>query len=200
MILTLSTGGVTAAHIGQRVTIGGGIVEVVRFSSGVKFYVDDGSGPVAVWIPQETFAQLPNPAGWIVGSKVRASGQVQTYKDELEVVPQAPGDMVVLVAATPQPVVITHMGDLSVDRKGERVTVQGAILEVRPFSSGVKYLLQDDTGQVVLLLWQDVHDAVPEVERLAVGAIVQAAGEVDEYRGELQVIPSWGGDVLIQEE
>jgi len=134
----VSTGSVTAAQIGQEVTIRGQIVEATSFSSGVKFYVDDGSGRLALWMPQDLYAQLPNTARWIVGSTVQATGQVEEYKGEIEVVPQVTGDVVLLVAATPVPVTITRMGDLTAADVDRQVTVEGKIVEVEPFSKGIK--------------------------------------------------------------
>ncbi len=197
-VQTVSTGGLTQAMIGQTVTIEGQIVEVVSFSSGVKFYVDDGSGRAALWVIQAVYSQLGNAAQLVVGSTVRAQGVIQEYKDELEVVPQAACDVTVTVAATPQPVTITRMADITVADKDKTVTVQGEIVEVLPFSSGMKYLLDDGSARVTLLLWQNVYDLVAVKDQLVVGATVQATGKVNEYRGAIEIVPALGNDVAIK--
>jgi DNA/RNA endonuclease YhcR with UshA esterase domain len=83
------------------------------------------------------------------------------------------------------------------------VTVEGEIVALTAFSGrtgvrGIKVLLDDGSGQITLLLWQNVYDAVPDRERLAVGATVRVTGEVDVYQGELQVVPRAGRDVVVQ--
>lgn len=197
-VQTVSTGKLTQAMIGQTVTIEGQIVEVTSFSSGVKFYVDDGSGRAALWVVQAVYGQLGNAAQLVVGSTVRAQGVVEEYKDELEVVPQAAGDVTVTAAAAPQEVTITRMADLSAANVGQTVTVQGQIVEVTPFSSGMKYLLDDGSARVTLLLWQNVYDLVAVKDQLIVGATVQATGKVDEYKGEIEIVPALGSDVAIK--
>jgi len=194
----LPTGKLTHDLLGQMVTIQGQIVEMIAFSSGVKFYVDDGSGRAALWMVQEVYGSLSNPAQWIVGSRVRARGVVQEYKGELEVVPQAAGEVTVLAAATPPPVSLTRLADLSAADKGKTVTVEGQIVEATPFSQGMKYTLDDGSGKIILLLWQNVYNAVPGKDRLVVGATVQATGKVDEYKGELEIVPDKGIDVVVR--
>jgi len=73
------------------------------------------------------------------------------------------------------------------------VTVCGTLGERDPFSAGVKFPFDDGTGRIVLLLWQDVYDAIPGVERLDGGAQVEVTGRVDVYRGEIEIIPEASG-------
>jgi DNA/RNA endonuclease YhcR with UshA esterase domain len=194
----VSTGQVALASLGQVVRVEGQIVEVVPFTSGTRFYVDDGSGRLVVWIVRDVLAQMPDTAGWAIGSTVQAAGVVQEYNGEIELVPQAAGDVRVIAAATPPPKTISRIADLSAADKDRRVTVEGTIVEVTPFSAGVKYLLDDGSGRIMLLLWQEVYDALADRERLAPGVRVQATGTIDEYRGELEVIPGVESDLVIQ--
>lgn len=194
----VSTGQVTLASLGQVVRVEGQIVEVVPFTSGTRFYVDDGSGRLVVWIVRDVLAQLSGTAGWTIGSMVQAAGVVQEYNGEIELVPQAAGDVRVIAAATPPPKTISRIADLSAADRDRRVTVEGTIVEVTPFSAGVKYLLDDGSGRITLLLWQEVYDALADRERLAPGVRVQATGTIDEYRGELEVIPGVESDLVIQ--
>ena len=192
-----STGLLTAAHLGQKVTIHGRVAEATQFASGLKSYVDDGSGPVVVWMPQQIYEELANRAGWRVGSLVRVSGWVDQYKGEIEVVPQSPLDAVLIDVADPLAGPIVPIGALSVARVGEWVTIEAAIVAVEPFSAGIKALLDDGSARITLLLWQNVYDVVPDRERLIAGAVVRVAGKVQEYRGELEIVPGMGADVVL---
>ncbi len=87
------------------------------------------------------------------------------------------------------------MGQLTPADKGKLVSVRGKIVEVIKFSSGMKYRLDDGTGKVILLLWQEVFDQVPNRDKLVNGAQVSVTGVVDVYRGEIEVIPKSGTDV-----
>jgi DNA/RNA endonuclease YhcR with UshA esterase domain len=182
------------------VTIEGQIVEITQFSTGVKCYLDDGTGSVALWMPQALFTQLSSQAAWIVGSAARVRGIVEEYADEIEVVPQAPDEATITDVAAPVLPEIVRMADLGLDHVGQRVTVEGEIVEVRPFSEGINCLLDDGSGKLTLLLWQSVLDtmAVVDRERLVLGAIVQASGKVGEYRGELEIVPGIASDVVFR--
>jgi DNA/RNA endonuclease YhcR with UshA esterase domain len=191
----VETGHVDSSYLGQQVVIQGQIAEVQRFTSGAKSYVDDGSGRVVVWMVQELFAGLDN-AGWVVGSTVGVRGVVQEYNGEIEILPQAVGDVQIVVAATPPPVLVTRIGDLGAGDKGRQVTVEGTIIEGETFSRGIKCTLDDGSGRITLLLWQNIYDAVPGRERLVPGAMVRVLGQIDVYNEELEIIPTIGSDVI----
>jgi DNA/RNA endonuclease YhcR with UshA esterase domain len=197
-IQTIATGQLSALNINQTVAITGQIVEATSFTSGVKFYVDDGSGRAALWVPQPLYEQLTNAAQLVVGNTVRVQGRVQEYKQELEVVPQVTDDVVLVAVVAPDQVVLAQIGDLTLADVDRTVTVEGQIVEVNPFSQGIKYGLDDGSGRVTLLLWQNVHDAVPKRDQLALGTVVRATGKVTEYQGELQVIPGLGYDLVVK--
>jgi DNA/RNA endonuclease YhcR with UshA esterase domain len=197
-VARVETGQVTLSEEGQQVRIVGQIVEVWRYTSGIKPYVDDGSGRLAVWIPQSLRDGLAEGEGWISGSTVEVIGRVQEYKDEVELVPQSRDDVRVLVAATPQPATLTPIGELTARDKGRQVTILASVVEIEPFSSGVKALLDDGSGRILLLLWQNVFDDIPDNGRLAPGAKVQATGEVDEFDGELEIIPGAGSEIRFE--
>jgi DNA/RNA endonuclease YhcR with UshA esterase domain len=193
----MSTGVLATAHLGQEVTVRGQIVEATQFASGVRSRVDDGSGPVVVWMPQAIYEGLADGMEWRVGSTVRVTGWVDQYEGEIEVVPQAARDVAIVHAAAVPSERDAPIGDLNAGRAGERVTVEARIVAVEPFSSGVKVLLDDGSGQIALLLWQSVYDAVPGRGQLAIGAVVRVTGVVQEYRGALELVPGMGTDVVV---
>ena len=104
----------------------------------------------------------------------------------------------VVAAAAPGQVLFARMGELTAADADETVTVEGQIVEASVFSQGIRCVLDDGSGQVTLLLWQNIYDAVAQKERLLAGAIVRATGKVTEYRGELQVIPGLASDIVIK--
>jgi DNA/RNA endonuclease YhcR with UshA esterase domain len=72
---------------------------------------------------------------------------------------------------------------------GKTVTLTGTLSEPETFSAGVKFSLSDDSGAITLLLWQNVYDALPDADKLASGVQVEVTGEIEEYQGELEIIP-----------
>jgi len=101
---------------------------------------------------------------------------------------------------TPKPtqaIAFVSLGQLTPADKDKLVSVRGKIVEVINFSSGMKYRLDDGTGQVILLLWQEVFDQAPNRDKLVNGAQVSVTGVVDVYRGEIEIIPRSGADVKV---
>ena len=70
--------------------------------------------------------------------------------------------------------------------------------EPETFSQGVKFPLKDTTGTIILLLWQNVHDAIPDASLLVAGARVEVVGRIDEYRGDLEIIPEADGVTVVE--
>ncbi len=97
---------------------------------------------------------------------------------------------------SPTPVVeLTSIGAINAGRAGESVTVEGTVTGSSSFSGGFKFVLDDGTGQIALLMWSAVYDNCWDAAEINLGAKVRASGEIGQYEGELQIQPDFGGDV-----
>jgi DNA/RNA endonuclease YhcR with UshA esterase domain len=193
----VQTGALPEAPLGSSVMVEGRLEQATLLSAGCKSVVNDGSGPGVVWLPNALYGQLVDPEGWNVGAVVRVTGRVSEYNGELEVVPQSPDAIVTVQRSLPAAAPDVEIGTLSVADLDRRVTVEGEIVAVDPFSAGVKCELDDGTGQVTLLLWQNVFEVLVDRESLAAGARVRASGWVQEYRGDLEIVPGLAYDVVL---
>jgi DNA/RNA endonuclease YhcR with UshA esterase domain len=191
----LATGRVSEALLGEWVTVEARIERATLLSAGVKFVVDDGSGPAVVWMHQELYAQLVDPASWNVGAVARVTGRVSEYEGELEVVPAKIEDVVIVLFAPRVVGADVQISNLSALDVGRRVTVEAEIAAVDSFSAGIKCLLDDESGQITLLVWQNVAGAVSDIELFAAGARIRCSGWVESYRGELEIIPGLSHDI-----
>jgi DNA/RNA endonuclease YhcR with UshA esterase domain len=194
-------GDLSAADVDSLVQVEGVIVEVSPFSAGIKFRLDDGSGKVTLLLWQDLYDSLAERDALAEGAMIRVQGQVAEYRGELEIMPETPSDVTVLIFAEQpsraQSVVERELGDLTADDVGLVVAVEGVLQSLRSFSAGVKGTLAGDTGMVTLLLWQDVYDGLAEPATLTPGAVLRVEGEVSEYKGELEVIPQSSADVMV---
>jgi DNA/RNA endonuclease YhcR with UshA esterase domain len=101
---------------------------------------------------------------------------------------------------TPKPtlaVAVVTLGQLTPADKGKLCSARGKITAVIPFSRGMKYRLDDGTGKVILLLWQEVLDKAPDLARLTKGAQVSVTGTVDFFDGDIEIVPRWWTDVQV---
>ncbi len=197
----VQVGALTEADVGRMVEVSGTLTWADSFSAGFKFGLDDGSGEVTVLLWQDTYEGLPDPAALTVGAQVRVTGEVSTYRGEIEVIPSRPMDVEVLAAGTGETTEPAApeipLADLTPARVGERVTVEGTVVDVASFSQGFKFTLDDGTGQVVLLLWLSTYDELADPAGLNLSARVRATGRVEEYEGTLQVVPASGTEVEV---
>lgn len=190
----MTIGELEADRAGEVVTVEGAVIDIESFAGGFRFALEDGTGQVALVLPLAVYDGLADPAVLNLGSWVRATGLVGVYQDQLQVVP-ASGDAVEVLA--PGEVVASwrEIGSLSPTDEGARVAVKGAVVRVEPFSSGRRVWLEDGTGRVMLLLWENVYRRIAQRERLVPGAWMEACGVVQVYRGELEVVPQLPHDV-----
>jgi DNA/RNA endonuclease YhcR with UshA esterase domain len=191
-------GKLTAGDVGRLVVVQGSVAEVDPFSAGVKMVLDDGSGAVVILLWQDVYEALPDPAALGVGAELQVRGKVSEYEGELEVIPEVAEDVQVLVAAPPP--AQTTVGALTAADVGRVVTLRGTLGEREAFSSGVRFRLDDGTGDITLLLWQNVYDETPGTGVLAAGVQVEVTGQIEAYRGELEIIPEADGVRVVDGE
>jgi len=141
---------------------------------------------------------LADDPGPRLGAGMRVQGRLSEYRGELELIPGLPTDVELTAPATSRTTRTTSIGALTVDDVGRQVTLQGMLGKLESFSAGVKAPLSDDSGAIVLLLWEEVYDALPVVDELAPGVQIEVTGEIDEYRGDLEIVPEADGVRLVE--
>lgn len=100
---------------------------------------------------------------------------------------------------TPTPAIPQlSIGQLSGDLVESEVTVVGQITAVGSFSRGYRFTLNDGTGQIILLLWENVYDDAWDAPQLQRGATVRVEGTLELYEGALQIVPRFGSQVKVQ--
>ncbi len=191
----LSIGALADQPLGATVTVEGAVVGAESFQNGFRLTLDDGTGQVVLLLWLSVYDELPDPAGLQTGAQVRATGELEEYQGQREIVPARGPDVAVIRAAPPpsrRDVASITPADL-----GARVTVEGTVTRSEPFSQGYRVWVDDGSGEVLVLLWQNIYERVAGRERLTPGAPLQVTGIVEEYRGTLELVPQLPGDVTI---
>ena len=182
-------GDLSAGDVGRWARLQGEIAEARPFSAGLKLALDDGTGRVTVLLWDDLLRSLAEAGDLAAGATLAVQGQVTEYRGELEIEPELGSDLLLLLPPAPREVPARAAGELSAGDLGQVVRVEGVLRSLRPFSAGRKGLLDDGTGTVTLLLWQDVCDGLPDLDELQPGARLRVEGEVAEYGGELEIVP-----------
>jgi DNA/RNA endonuclease YhcR with UshA esterase domain len=189
----VAPGALGPADVGRWVRVEGALADPRAFNGGMRYALDD--VPLVLWnnVYSGTLA---------AGTRVAVLAVVSEYRGRIELQPELPDDVVVLAAAAPDetpppdasgtaPVPIAALVD------GQAAMVSAAVLDASNFAGGFKFVLDDGTGRVVLLLWKDDYPHVPGVAGLRPGAQVRVTGKVQSYDGALELVPGAGRDVVV---
>jgi DNA/RNA endonuclease YhcR with UshA esterase domain len=194
---TTPMGEINAGRVGETLTLRGQVTGTASLSGGFKFTLDDGTGQIVLLLWGDVYDAVANVAGLNTGATVLVTGEIGEYEGELQITPAEASEVLVEVAGSGPDAPRREIGSLSAADAGALVEIEGSISRVEGFSSGLRVYVTDGTGEVQLLLWQNVADRVPDREKLVAGAQVRAIGEVGEYKGTLQVVPRLAFDVEV---
>ena len=193
-------GDITAARIGEEVTVEGAVVAARSFSSGFEFTLDDGTGQISLLMWHNVYDDCWDAAKINVGAEVRATGEVDQYEGALQIAPDFGGDVKAIEAATasaPRREIVA----LSSDDAGQRVMIEGQVLRTEGLSSAVKVFVGAEgeaQGEIVVFIWRNVLDRIANNEALGTaGSRVRVVGVVEVYRNNLELIPTLPNDVIV---
>lgn len=176
---------ISVSDEGTWVQIQGRIVSMDGFKGGVKAILDDGTEQVLVLVWDSIYNAMEDPSSFDVGAEVEIKGEVQVYQGEIEVLPDTAEDIAISAAAPEIPWV--EVRELTSSDVGRVVRLRGVLGEPDAFSAGVKVMLDDGSGSIVVLMWSNM---VVELDRRPeLGMTVEVIGVVEEYEGELEIIP-----------
>ena len=120
--------------------------------SGAKFYLEDDSGGVQVYV-SGAGATLNVP----LGSTVQVRGKIELYRDSIELIPSTedyveiitgPGDS---AEKAPEPITIEEINSNGVSQTGKLLQVEGRIARLEEFSYSYEIDLFDEIGNLATL-------------------------------------------------
>lgn len=188
--------GITAADAGKWVRTQGEIAQVAPDAKNTRITLTNQDQRLIVLIWPDVWAALPQ-AELQPGAQLAVQGEVNVFRGDLEVVPELAVDVEVaaraaLAAAQPKSIGAITNGDVQA-----LIATQGTIEQAEAFSQGARYTLSDPSGSITLLVWDDVIDPQKRQDLLAVGAVISVTGEIDAYRGQLEIAPRKSEDVAV---
>lgn len=185
-------------HMGQEVTVEGQVVSAASFSKGFKFTLDDGTGQVVLLMWHNVYDDCWDARKINIGARVRATGTVGTYENELQIVPDWGRQVKALRAAAPS-APARPIASITAADQGQRVMIEGTVARIEKGESNIRLFVQDGSGEMLVFLWPNIYERIPNRERLDVpGTPVQVVGTVQVYKGTLEVIPVLPYDVVVR--
>ncbi len=181
---------------GSLVTVEGAIVAADSFREGFRLTLSDGSGQVTLLLWLSVYDEMAGAADLREGAWVQATGTLEEYEGQREVVPSR-GDDVRITAPGTTDIPPRAVASLTPADVGTVVIVEGTVTRAEPFSQGYRAWIDDGSGEILVLLWENVYRRVQGWEQLTPGARMRVVGVVEEYRGTLEVVPRLPGEVVI---
>jgi DNA/RNA endonuclease YhcR with UshA esterase domain len=162
-------------------------------ATGTKFYMEDDSGGVQVY--------LPGGLGIVnvdIGDRVRVTGEMEPYRDSLELIPsdfQADIEIVEKGALEPVPSPITIADNERNDAVlGMLNVVEGTATLIEEFTYDYQIEVTDDQGNTTLVLIE--KDTGVTAEPLDVGQQYRFTGISEFYSGARQIKPRLQSDLV----
>ena len=180
---------IDASHLNEIVEIAGQIVGVWDLTKGRKYQIKDATGEIPLIIWDSVLEAIPSGDRLRAGATLSLAGRVSEYKGELRIVPAAGADVRLTQTVDDQVRPATKLADLSTVGAGRSVWVTGAITAMQSFSKGHKLRITDGSGDVTILLWENIYEALPVREQLQVNRRVGVYGEVTHFRDEWEIVP-----------
>jgi DNA/RNA endonuclease YhcR with UshA esterase domain len=186
---------VSAVPQGQFVTVQGEIAEERAFKAGVRYLLRDEGASVALVLFDRALKQSPGIDRLLPGALVQATGKVDTYRNERQIVPIRGSDVSILRPAPPVP--SARIGDLTPADDGRLVVLSGQLVGVDSFSAGFKFQLDDGSGRIALTVFENVYDGLARPEQVNLGARVSVTGVLSLYKTTLEVVPAAGARLQV---
>ena len=98
---------------------------------------------------------------------------------------------------TRTPATLAPIGALTTDHVGQVFSVQARVVDVTSPTSGVRFVLDDWTGKIELVLSASIYSDVPKRAGLNYGAEIITTAQVVETKGVLSLRPMAGTDITI---
>ena len=205
--------------IGKTATVEGRIVNVLSPRSEkapYTIYLTDEKDTLVVVIWADVFKAISGADKLKPGVKVRMTGTVKDYRNNLQFNINKAQDVVLLgenaeasetkvaavsapVSAQPQAPGVLSPSQIDRSHIDQRVVVQGQVKEFKPSwndTAPYSITLQDASGTLRIVYWSDVAKILGPSWAPRTGQTLRIRGKVSDYRGNLQLKVNEAGDIV----
>jgi DNA/RNA endonuclease YhcR with UshA esterase domain len=192
--------------IGRDIVVEGNITKVIAPKPGSKapwtVVVTDAGGQQEITFWQDIYDEIRDKILLAPGAPVRVHVAVRSYKEKLQLALSQGVDIEFIAAGAAKSMVagpgapagetpLTAVGDVTAAMVGKTVKVSGRVTQVKEPEAGSKapyeVALQEGDKQVVVVYWDTVARHLDDSSKPVVGALMTAKGQVNEYKGRLQI-------------
>jgi len=124
------------------------------------------------------------------GQLLRVKGQVNKFRDYLQVIVNSAADIIDVNAPVAQGAVPVSLDSLTRDYLNKQVKIQGKVTNIRPSWKQTApdiITISDGKVEINVVYWADVKSKIPPQHLPDIGKLMQVEGWVDEYMNAMQV-------------
>ena len=161
-------------------------------STGTKFYIEDETGGLQIYVPGGN--------GLVdvqIGDRVQVTGEIELYRDSLELIPENFDTDIQLIGETtpPTPTPISAADNENNDAiLGRLNQIEGIAIRVEEFNFSYEIDLQDEAGNSTLVLIE--KDTGITIEDVEVGDRYRMTGVSEFYSARKQLKPRVADDIV----
>jgi DNA/RNA endonuclease YhcR with UshA esterase domain len=194
---TRDIGSITSADALHGVTLRGMVRSIKVPYTGLKLVtLRDATGSIDVAISSDMESLLGAAPEITAAQSIQVIGSVTLFDTTPQLTLNRGSDMSPLDQAI-EIAQSVSIGDLRDSGAGRFVKVSGEVEKVSPFSAGVKVSLIQNDQHVSVLFWQDFWDGLSISSQITSGAQLSVQGEVNTFRGQIEIIPEINQDVAL---
>jgi DNA/RNA endonuclease YhcR with UshA esterase domain len=197
---SVSISSLSRDKLNERIRVEGKFTGVRTFEKGTALTLDDGTGTLEIVVWNSDRSRLGAKEKLLSeNSLVSIQGKLGEYRDKLQIVLKSPKDIKEIegisepqtrVSSPPaQEAPAVTIASLNKNQLGRQVHLEGKFTEIRKFSKGTAFTLDDGTGTIEIIVWDSDRSALGDKEKLLTqGKRISIKGKLSEYRDKLQII------------
>lgn len=175
------------------IRVDGRITKVISFSQGMQYTLDDGTGTIKLVLFSDALRNIKERDAFLEGARVEAKGKVNVFNGALEIIPTKAADVALIqVSNLPTPA-HRSIASLNTNDLGKTVIVNGKVTRLEDFSKGKYVFVSDGTDELRVVLFSNVLESIPNAIILSAGSNITVRGELNLFKGELELVPDPGG-------
>ncbi len=187
----LSVGKVKEKELGESVCIQGIIsVEINRLGS-KRFYVQDETSGIQVYLSSEDFW-----SEFKVGDKIKVFGELKKYKEELRIYVNDENAIKFVSSNNEILPEVVDLKNISNKYVGKYVAVKGEIIK----TSGKTFYIDDGTGVIKILIKSSTEIETPEKKCGQYAGILGIVSRYGDEEDSIRIFPRYSSDIVISDE
>ena len=92
-----------------------------------------------------------------------------------------------------------NIGDIDKSFTGKTVNITGEITSISNSRGNIFINIKDETGEIKVVLWEDTIKSINDIDinKLDKGSKINIIGDVQIYKGEMEIIPIRGSVKIV---